>query len=444
MKRIYFVGIKGVGMTGLAVIAKQQGWEVEGSDTAEEFITNKVLRQHDIPVESGFNRAIPQGTDLVVYTAAHKGRQNFQVRLAQKQGIKLLSYGQALAELTKTKRLIAVSGTHGKTTTTAMLAKILKDAGKDPGYLIGTGEIKDLPDPAHWGKGEYFVAEADEYVADSSDPNSPAKFLYLNPFAVIILSTEYDHPDVFKSPKHYYNAYKKLIKKTSAQGLAVVRGDEPFSARLIKSGKSKTKVKPFYFNRPFAGLKLRLLGQYNLANATAAAYLARGLGIDTKLIKKSLNGFQGLERRLELRYTDGVKIYDDYSHHPTEIRRVLGTLRSQYSNDRIIVIFQSHTISRTKKLLTDFGKSFESADKAIIAPIFLSAREKRSNFTGKDLADEISRHHPDVEYLESFSKIIEKIDRVKRKGDVVVVMGAGNIYQIIPDLIDRLQVLNSK
>ena len=433
MKKIYFVGIKGVGMSGLAVIAGQQGFEVAGCDSSEVFITDKILFQHHIKVETGFDREI-KNVDLVIYTGAHQGKNNPAVLSAIANKIRVLNYAQGLRELTQSKKIIAVAGTHGKTTTTAMIAKVLKDAGLDPGYLIGTGNVPDLGGNGRWGKGDYFVAEADEYVADPTDTKSKPKFLYLNPLVGVVLSTEYDHPDVFKTPKLCQNAYKKFVKRVLPQGLAIVRGDEKSAQKIIKSAESKTKVKKIFFNQIVPGINLKISGQYNLFNANAAFYACRFLGVNTQLIKKSLNSFSGLERRMEFKF-DGkkneIKIYDDYAHHPTEIKEALKNLRSQYNTQRIVVVFQSHTVSRTQALLPDFGKSFADADMVIVAPIFLSAREVKSDFTEIDLASEIQKFHKNCISFPSQRQIIDFLQKQVHDGDIIITMGAGDIYKLI-------------
>jgi len=434
--KIFFVGIKGVGMSGLAVIAKQQGFEVSGCDSAEVFITDKILSQHHIKVKTGFDREI-KDVDLVIYTGAHQGKNNPAVLSAIANKIRVLNYAQGLRELAGLKKIIAVAGTHGKTTTTAMIAKALTDAGLDPGYLIGTGNVPDLGGNGHWGRGDYFVAEADEYVADPTDPRSRPKFLYLNPYVGLVLSTEYDHPDVFKTPKLYQNAYKKFVKRILPQGLAIIRGDEKSARKIIKSAESKTKVKKIFFNQIVPGINLKISGQYNLFNANATFYACRFLGVNPQLIKKSLNSFSGLERRMELKFngkTNGVKIYDDYAHHPTEIKEALKNLRSQYNNHRIIVVFQSHTVSRTKVLLADFAQSFKDVDMVIVAPIFLSAREAKSDFTEIDLACEIQKFHKNCISFSSQSEIIDFLQKQVHDGDIIITMGAGDIYKLISNL----------
>ncbi len=435
--KIYFVGIKGVGMSGLAVIAKERGFEVGGCDTDENFITDKILAKHKIKVDIGFDREL-KNLDLVIYTGAHQGKKNPAVLSAIANKIRILNYAQALRELTQSKKIIAVAGTHGKTTTTAMVAKALKDAGLDPGYLIGTGNVPDLSGNAHWGKGEYFVAEADEYVADPTDSRSKPKFLYLNPLVGIVLSVEYDHPDVFATPKLYLNAYKKFVKRISPKGLAIIRGDEKSAQKIVKSAESKIKVKKIFFNKSVPGIKPKIFGQYNLFNANAAFYACRFLGVNTQLIKKSLNSFVGLERRMELKLDNGrIRIYDDYAHHPTEIKSALRALRVEYPNQRIICVFQSHTISRTRALLSDFGNSFADASMVAIAPIFLSAREAKSNFSEKDLANEIQKHHQNCVSFTRQEEIVDFLRAQVHDGDIIITMGAGDIYQIIPKIINQ-------
>lgn len=425
---IHFVGIKGVGMAALARVAHDIGITITGSDVADTFITDTMLSDVGIVPTVGFDAGdLPNGVDCVVYGAAHGGADNPQVRSAEEKGIRTITYGKAIQELFCDKKIIAVAGTHGKTTTTAMLATILYTAGCDPSWIIGTGNIPSLPANGHGGSGDYAVVEADEYV---DQIGGIPKFLHLNPHALIITSLDWDHPDVFPTHKLFINAFHKLMKRVDAQGVMVLRGDDKELRRLAKLFHGTLRfVLP---DKPFSAVKVSVPGLFNRVNATFAARMAHELGISTKYIIQGLAAFKGVERRMQNKgIVNGWLWYDDYAHHPTEIKAALGALREMYPKDWIVVVFQSHTLTRTRALLPDFGKSFTGADHVCIAPIFTSAREKNDG-EPIDLVGAIAKHHTHVSAVATPDEMWDVVqsDTIPHGAQkIIVTMGAGDIYQ---------------
>jgi UDP-N-acetylmuramate--alanine ligase len=425
---IHFVGIKGVGMAALASVICEAGLNVTGSDIAIESITNKILQDKNVPVTNGFNNDIPNDTKLVIYTAAHGGSENPQVIKAREKGIAVLNYGQALGYVFRDKKVIAVSGTHGKTTTTAMLASILKDNDSDPSWIVGTGEVPTLGEPGHYGKSDLAVIEADEYF---DQPGGKPKFLHLNPFGLIITSLDWDHPDVFKSHKIFINAFHKLLKRVNPKGILVLLGNQKDLRRLTKS--SKQKIRWIIPKKIWPNLKLNIPGEFNRQNATFAATMAHELGVPQKQILASLLNFKGVQRRLEIKgQKNGWLIIDDYAHHPSEIVAAISAVREKYPKAFLTVVFQSHTYTRTEAFIQDFAKSFKSADCVLVAPIFSSAREVKPS-RPVDLFEIVSQNNLNVKKVNSPSDL-EKYMReadIKQAEKVILTMGAGDIYQWI-------------
>lgn len=423
---IHFVGIKGVGMAALARVAHDKGITVTGSDVADTFITDKMLSDIGITPTVGFDAGdLPRGVDCVIYGAAHGGAQNPQVHHAKEKGIRTITYGKAIQKIFADKKIIAVAGTHGKTTTTAMLATILVTAGCDPSWIVGTGNISSLLANGHGGSGKYAVVEADEYV---DEVGGKPKFLHLNPHALIITSLDWDHPDVFPTHKLFINAFHKFMKRVDAQGIMVLRGDDKQLRRLAKLFHGTLRfILP---TKLYVGIKLRVPGLFNRINATCAARMAHELGIDNKDIIRGLSAFDGVERRMQNKgVVDGWQWYDDYAHHPTEIKAALGALREMYPKGWIVVIFQSHTLTRTRALLTDFGKSFSDADHVLVAPVFTSAREKNDS-EPIDLVGAIAKHHKHVDAVTHPRDVWGAVqhDSPNDAQKIIVTMGAGDIY----------------
>ncbi|MBI4066311.1 hypothetical protein HY411_01200 [Candidatus Gottesmanbacteria bacterium] len=415
VKRVYFVGIKGVAMAALAIWARESGHIVAGSDVGEEFPTDEELKKVSIDVHEGFDQAhlVAFKPDLVIYTGAHGGRENSQVVYATDHNITSLPHGQALGLAMAEKRQISVAGSHGKTTTSAMIATILTQAGLDPSYAIGCGSIFGLGAAGHAGKGDWFVAEADEYVTDPGHDTTP-RFMWQTPELLVVTNIDYDHPDVYADLGAVQKAFAALQRKSK---LTIVNAEDPASTVLRGD-----HVVLFGRSKPLSGLTLKVPGEHNMFNAAAAAAACKEIGIGWTTIKRGVERFGGTKRRLEmLGEVRGALIYDDYAHHPKEIEATIAAVRQQYPNRRVIVVFQPHTYSRTKALVQDFRAALTKADVAIVTDIYASARETQ---TEKGLAKRLGGH-----FLPSRNDVTKWLQKELRENDVVLYMGAGDIYQ---------------
>ena len=458
-KHIHFIGIKGVAMAALAVMAKQSGIKVTGSDTDEDFPTKEILKKFNITPLVGFKKENITGKpDLVVVTGAHYGVNNPEAQAANKMGLRVLMHGQALAEFMQGKKGIAVAGSHGKTTVAAMIAHILAGANLDPSFAIGCGDIKSLGVPGHAGKGEFFVVEADEYINDPGQDPTP-RFLYLNPQIAVITNIDYDHPDAYRNIDEVIQAFQTFANKVPHSGLLVVGIDDINARRIIPLIKTPVLTYGFF---PLADFKitrvsftdkrtwfhllhqgidlgqfsLLLPGRVNVLNAAAALIVTNYLGISWEKIRQVLPLFLGTKRRFEaMGEKNRVKFFDDYAHHPTQIRSTLEAVRSWYPEARIFCIFQPHTYSRTKALFNQFSRAFTQADQVIITDIYASAREEPDpTVNSRLLTNEVGKFHRHTHY---FAKIDEIIDFIKKEtipGDVVITMGAGDIYKLYDNL----------
>lgn len=452
-KHIHFIGIKGVGMSALAIVAKQLGYDVSGSDVAETFITDKSLEAAGIIAKVDFKAEhIPAKTDLVVVGAAY-GEANPEVKAAMHRRLTLMPYSELLGFLSGKKKTLAIAGTHGKTTTSSLTAFLLHKAKLDPSYVIGTGQVVGLPGHGHGGEGQIFVTEADDYKKAPGDPTP--KFLDLSPYGAVVTSIEHDHPDMYETLNDCYQAFFKFACRVKDEGFLVINGDESLTRKLQKDLPEKRYItygfshgldwqivlgdthdlnsQKFYLLteiKKFGPFELKLMGRHNLYNATAAIILASEMGVSIKEIQKILPKFEAVERRYQLVGQKGdIIVIDDYAHHPTAVSLTLETARRQFRGRPIWCFFQSHTYSRTKALLKDFGASFGSAKVVIVTDIFGSARERGGDVTTDDLVREISKHHRNVLYV-AHDKLLDFAKQNLPKNAVMITMGAGDIYKI--------------
>jgi UDP-N-acetylmuramate--alanine ligase len=460
-KHIHFSGIKGVGMTALALYAQDMGKTITGSDVAEDFVTSEVLKKRKIPISQGFKETdIPDSTEVLVYSAAHA--DNPQIKKARKLNIPVLSYAQALAKLTAEKNTIATCGVGGKTTTAAMIATILEAAGFRPGFVVGVGNILNFGVPGRYEEGKYIIVEADEYLAVPDQDLKP-KFYYLSPKVIMATNIEHDHPDVYKNIEETKLAFEKFFLKLPANGLLVANLDSKniqavvkklkekgFSANLITYGFSpqadwrihpvKIQNQRTYFSVEFNGIladfTLSIPGKFNAANAAAAVVVATHLGVAQKVSIKALEKFQGTKRRFErIGNVKGIEVWDDYAHHPNEIQATLMAARDWFPGKRLIVVFQPHTYSRTKMLINQFAQALSLADEVIITEIYSSAREKKDPSISADmLAQRTAKFQKNCLSLKKNSVIKYLMPRMK-KDDVLMTLGAGDIYEVAERLI---------
>jgi UDP-N-acetylmuramate--alanine ligase len=421
IKKIYLVGIKGAGMTALAQVLQKRKIQVLGSDVPEEFFTDRILRGLKIKVIERFNkRNVPEDIDLAVISAAYlgKGVKNEEVEWIKKRNIPILTYAQVLGALFKEKFGIAVAGTHGKSTTTAMLGLILEKAGLDPTVVVGA-EVLNWQSNARTGDSKYLVAEADEYRNN---------FLHYLPKAMVLTRLEYDHPDFFKNFEEYQRTFSELIDKIPSNGFIIANFEDPRVKEIIKGAKCSVIGYGFSFDK----IELKVPGRHNLLNGQAALSAALKLGVKKETAQKALAQFKGLRRRFEIKdEKNGVIFVDDYAHHPTEIQAVLKAARDFYPHQRIWAVFQPHTFSRTKALLSEFARSFDLADQVIILDIYGSARENSGDIHSRDLVNLIRKNKGNkVVYLPTIESACSYLKENTRVKDVVLTIGAGDVWRL--------------
>ena len=466
-KTIHFTGIKGVGMAALAGMALDMKKTVSGSDTAEVFPTDRWLKTTRVKIKVGFAAGnLPKNCDLVVYTGAHQGVNNPEVIAAKKLGIATLNYAQALAQVAAKKILIATAGVGGKSTSAAMMATVLEAAGAKPSWAVGVGAMLPLGQPGRYrSTSRYLVAESDEFVADPAADLTP-KFHYLNPTVAVITNLEHDHPDIYPTIKEVYASFSVFVSRLEPGGVVVANLDNPHVYEWLKTidqpkltfgftpqadwqilnthtAKEKQIFSLRYKKMVYSGLVLNLPGRYNLLNATAAFAVGHYLGLNPDKLTAGLKAFAGTKRRFELiADIKKVRLYDDYAHHPIEIKAVLAAARDWLPDRRLIVVFQSHTYSRTKALLPQFVTSLVGADIVLVNDIFASARETETlGISGQLLAQTIRAKLRQTYYAAGKAATLARLKLVLRPGDVVLTLGAGNNWLWHKDIIKLLRQL---
>ncbi len=468
IKKIHFTGIKGVGMTPLAIIAREAGFQVTGSDVADVFITDRELKKAGIEKIEEFKISNVEKADLVIATAAHGGSENLEVLKAQELGVPVLNQGQALGIFQKGeifgKKLkgVSVAGSHGKTTTTAMIATIFENAGLKPSYVIGTSDIPSLGSSGHYGKGEYFITESDEYFADVTSDKVP-KFLYQNPEILVVTNIDFDHPDIYGDLEEIKKVFIDFTKKIVPGGVLIACGDgaenrdflKRVGVRKITYGQSPdndyvlerinfNEDKMFFWvkshNASLGQFSMNVFGEQNAVNGLGAIVAGIEAGLTIEQIKNGLSNFKGTKRRSEFvgNLLSGGLMYDDYAHHPAEIKSTLMAFRKAFPKHRIIPVFQPHMYSRTKMLFTEFASSFSDADQVLISEIFPSFREKiDENFSSSLLVEEVKKFGKDAFYFPTIHDVVKYVTSQKfDKNSIIITMGAGDVYKIGKEILD--------
>lgn len=438
IKKIYLIGIKGTGMSSLAVLLKKLGYQVSGSDTAEKFFTETQLKNSKIPYTEGFSaghikKAKP---DLVITSTAYNER-NPEIAEAKILRSRMMSYPEAVGAISRQLISIAVCGSHGKTTTTSMLGWIMQSNGATS---VLTGTVADDITKNNHGKPSFFVFEADEYQN---------KLQHYSPAAVILTNIDYDHPDYFKNKTSYLAVFKEFTEKILKQGGFVLYcAEDKLTSKLLR-GKPNThsygfskradyrielgKKKDFTIRQNgdhLADIKLSVFGNHNILNATAAAVMAMRFGIPPDATAGRLASFKGVKRRMELVPSKKYTIIDDYGHHPTEIRATLSAIREQNPKAHITAVFHPHTFTRTKALIKDFGKAFKDANLTLVLDIYPSARETASGIHSEDVVRELAKNKAKAVYTPSIPDAAAYIKHHIPKGSIVVTIGAGNVWQL--------------
>ena len=440
-KKVYIVGIEGAGTSALAQLYKNLGYEVSGSDNGDHFYWC-VLKNTGIKVFPEFNsKNVPADIDFAVRSTAFRD-DNPEIAEIKKRNIKLLDYPQALGELFKQKIGIAVCGTHGKTTTTALLGEALRSAGADSTVLVGSNVI-GWNSNIMLGKGEYFAIEADEYQN---------KLKYYDPWSVILTSVDWDHPDFFPDFEEYKKVFKDFVRKIPKHGFLIVWGDSANTLEIAKEANSRKltygyskdcdyriikqeeeqKFEVFYKEKSLGNFEIKLIGKHNILNASAIIALCHQMQLDMEKVRKSLQNFSGTSRRFEKigTFNEAILI-DDYAHHPDEIKATLEGAKEHLKEKTIWTIFHPHTFTRTKALLSEFAQSFDNAEKVVIIDIYGSAREQQGGVSSLDLVNLINKYQPGkAEYISTIDETVEYLKEKSGQYDVLITMGAGDVWKI--------------
>ena len=454
---MHFVGIGGIGMSGIAELLANLGYAVSGSDTARSEITDRLASQLGVVVHTGHDAAHVGDADVVVVTSAARPT-NPEVVEAHRRRIPVIQRAEMLAELMRLRFSIAVAGAHGKTTTTSMIALVLERAGLDPTAVIG-GRLSAFGSNARLGRGEYMVVEADE---------SDRSFLSLSPAIAVITNIDYEHMESYGSFAELQQAFADFANKVPFYGSVVACADDERLAPVLVGLKRRvvtyglenadadivgTDVALGSFggrctvhrHREGGAVRLGELllpvpGRHNLQNALAAVAVAEELGVDFAKVASALAEFQGAERRFQ-RYGEpgGVVVVDDYGHHPTEIAAVLAAAKSALGR-RLIVAFQPHRYSRTQQLMGEFGSALRDADEIVLTDIYAASEEPIPGVTVETLADAIrvGAGKP-VRLVKRLEDVVPVVLELARSGDAVITLGAGSIGTLPPRLVEALQ-----
>ncbi len=452
-RRVHMIGIGGCGMRGAAAVLLRRGAVVSGSDRAESGGTLRLAELGaDIRIgQRGEN--LPAECDLVVCSAAVK-EDNPELVAARERGLHVVKYAELLGLLMSQRTGIAVSGTHGKSTTTAMIAYVLREAELDPSFVIGAG-VEQLGGGSGVGDGEHFVVEACEF--DRS-------FLNLQPKLATILNVEEDHLDFYKDLGAIVESFAAFASLVPADGVLVVNGEDrnvaraaagvgaqvetfgfegdvDWRAEILNADRGCLGFRAWHRKDAIAEVRLAIPGRHHVANALAAMAICFHCGVEPATIARALGGFQGAYRRLTRRgCLAGVTVVDDYGHHPTEIQVTLKAAREYYQPNRMYVVFQPHQHSRTRFLLQDFARSFGSADVVIVPDIYFvrDSESERDKIDAKDLVERIHLNGGDARYEPSFARIVSQLCHEVDEGDLVVTMGAGDVWRLADQLVECL------
>jgi UDP-N-acetylmuramate--alanine ligase len=451
IRRIHFVGIGGVGMSGIAEVLHNLGYQVSGSDMKVSEHTLR-LRALGASVWIGHDPAHVASADVVVRSSA-VSPDNPEVVAAKAQSIPVIQRAEMLAELMRMKYGVAVAGTHGKTTTTSMVATVLAKAGLDPTVVIG-GRVDALGSNAKLGRGEFMVAEADE---------SDGSFLKLAPTIAVVTTIDAEHLDYYRDLKHIQETFTEFINKVPFYGSCVLCVDQrhirdllPMAQKRVVSYALTTQAdltadgaslhglastfKARLKGRPLGELQLRVPGLHNVSNALAAVAVGLELDIGFDVIRAALAEFSGVARRFEVKGTPrGIMVVDDYAHHPAEIEATLRAARDGFQR-RLVAVFQPHRFTRVRALLSEFLPAFDLADLLIVTDIYPAGEAPIPGISGRVIAEGIARRGgPEVLYMSSKEDVPDHVVALARPGDLVITMGAGDIWKASEEIVRRLE-----
>jgi UDP-N-acetylmuramate--alanine ligase len=448
--RLHILGIGGAGMSAIATVLIERGYHVSGSDQAESDVTRQ-LREQGAQVAIGHRAENVGEVDMVVASAAIRA-DNPELIAAQARGLPVSKRAQFLGWLMQGSLCVAVAGTHGKTTTTAMIAHTLLSTGHDPSFIVG-GTIKSIGRSAHAGHDREFIIEADEY---------DRMFLGLTPTIEVILNVEHDHPDCYPTLDAMLDAFREFIQHVPEDGLVVACGEDAAASMLAREAARcvlygfkpalewhATDTRPnnaggidflAHHNGKMQGLvRLRVPGKHNVLNALAALAVTEELGVPFSAAVDALSEFRGVGRRFDVRgEVNGVTIVDDYGHHPTEIKSTLAGARLRYPGQPIWAVLQPHTYSRTKTLLDQFAAAFEDADHVIVTAIYASRERDTLGISNRDVVAAMLRRdtaHPDARAIDALDEVAQYLQANAKPGDVVITFSAGDANKVSEALL---------
>lgn len=455
--KVHFIGIGGISMSGMAEILLSKGYQVSGTDNSDSHIVGH-LRDLGAKIYIGHSPSNIGDADLIIFTDAI-APDNVELIAARESGACVIDRASFLGSLMRNYRnSIAVSGTHGKTTTTSMIATIINNPQMNPTILLG-GELDSIGGNVKLGTNEFLLTEACEYKAN---------ILKYHPSMAIILNIDEDHLDFFKSIDHITDTFREFVDNLTERDVLIANNDDEhvrllagacrgkvvtigidsdadFMAKNISFDSLGYPSFDLYAEGSFeSSLKLGVMGKHNVYNALAAIAASYSMGVDRDLVLEKISSYGGVHRRLELKgFMGNVRIIDDYAHHPTEIKASLNAIRNS-TDEKVFCIFQPHTFTRTKILLDSFSEAFSDADRVIIADIYAARELDNGEIHSRDLAELIRRRGYEAVYLGSFDEIEEYILREASNHDTVITMGAGNIYQVGTNLLNRFSADSQK
>lgn len=447
---IHFVGIGGIGMSGIAELLLNLGYKVSGSDISSSDITRRLERLGGI-IFKGHSEEQIHGADVVV-TSSAVGPENSEVVAAVRASVPVIPRAEMLAELMRLKYSVAIAGAHGKTSTTSIVASVLAKGGLDPTVVIG-GKLKSIDSNALLGEGDYIVAEADE---------SDGSFLKMSPTIAVVTNIDREHLDYYKGLNHIQEVFLNFIEKIPFYGLAVLCLDnEPiqeiipniqkrfttygmstqadFRAKDVVFEGLKSRFKVYHLGMLLGEILLNLPGIHNVYNSLASIAVGTELDIPFDVIKSALQTAEGVQRRLEIKgEKKGVTVVDDYGHHPTEIKTTLEAARKCWPDRRIVVVFQPHRYSRTQALFDDFTRAFYQSDLLVVLPIYSAGEKEIKGVDGQALFEGIRLHgHREVVYMQNFETAVSHLKEVLTPNDIMLTLGAGDVWKVGEMLLEE-------
>ena len=450
IQRIHFIGIGGSGMSGIAEVLINQDYEVSGSDPSSNRVTDH-LKTLGADIRHNHSAENVSGKHVVVVSSAISD-DNVEVQAAREQSIPVIPRAEMLAELMRMKYGIAIAGTHGKTTTTSLVATVLAAGSLDPTVVIG-GRIKNMGGHAKLGQSQYLIAEADE---------SDGSFLKLSPTLAVVTTLDEEHMDFYLTIENMKSTFLQFLNRIPFYGAAILCMDDAnlqsllpriekrtityglksqadYTARNISVEGLKTYFTVYHHGKKLGKILSGALGRHNVCNTLAAVAVGMELNMDFPTIAESLKTFTGVQRRFEiLKQSESLIIVDDYGHHPVEIQATLSTAKEVWPDRRLVIVFQPHRYSRTKHLMESFFSSFNDADQLLLLDIYSAGEEAEEGIHSQRIAEGVKEFgHKNVEYIGSTHSVIPHLQKILKPGDIVMTLGAGNIGELSHRLASR-------